>query len=217
MFFISNQSTINNISNQQSPLLSLSYSTGTAQTCLDAIVKDSDLQRARERIKDNLDAGKNIKEQLSKAKGLKSGVVFKCSTTRLGQTVFEACKENALKKKQIEKQKKNKMKQEYEQMVQKANEVFAKKSNIELMTIRELTTICKPLKLKSDGKMPNKKRQLMDAYIVWKNRPPPVFEEDSSPLSYDNIDDDTDDVDEVVEIINDGGKNNEPVLLIADV
>ena len=109
------------------------------------------------------------------------------------------------------------MKQEYEQMIQKANEVFAKKSNVELMTIRELTTICKPLKLKSDGKMPTKKQQLMEAYIVWKNRPPPVFEEDSSPLSNDNIDDDTDDVDEVVEIINDRGKNNEPMLLIADV
>ena len=38
-----NQSTINIISNQQSSLPSLNYSTGTAETCLDAIVKDSEL------------------------------------------------------------------------------------------------------------------------------------------------------------------------------
>ena len=100
-----NQSTINIISNQQSSLPSLNYSIGTAQTCLNAIVKDSDLQRARERIKSNLDAGRNIKEQLNEAKRLTSGVLFKCSTTRLGQTVFEACKENELKKKKVEKQK----------------------------------------------------------------------------------------------------------------
>ena len=113
----------------------MNYSTGTAQTCLDAIVKDSDLQMARERIKDNLDAGKDIKQQLSEAKRLTSGVIFKCSTTRLGQTVFEACKENELKRKEVEKQKRIKMKKEYEKMVEKANEVFARKSKIELMTI----------------------------------------------------------------------------------
>ena len=45
----------------------------------------------------------------------------------------------------------------------------------------------------------------------WQNRPPPVYEEDFSPLSDDNtIAEESDDVeianDEVVKIINEGGK-----------
>ena len=115
------------------------------------------------------------------------------------------------------------MRKEYEQMVKKAKEVFEKKSKIELMTIRELTTIYKPLKLKSDRKMPNKKQQLMETYIVWKNRPPPVFVEDSPPLpEVDNRDASDDDEsatgnDENIEIVNEGGKNNELVMHIANV
>lgn len=65
-------------------------------------------------------------------------------------------------------------------MVQKAMEVLQQKPDINKMTIRDLTTICKPLKLKSDGKMPNKKQELIEAYLVWKNRPPPDFEDDFS-------------------------------------
>ena len=41
-------------------LPSLNFSFGTSQKCLDAIVKDIDLQGARERIKENLDNGKSI-------------------------------------------------------------------------------------------------------------------------------------------------------------
>ena len=49
----------------------------------------------------------------------------------------------------------------------------------------------------------------MEAYIVWKNRPPPVFEEDSIPLSEYNIADASDDNEidsnKIVKIVNDGG------------
>ena len=154
-----NQSTIN--TNLQ---LSLNFSNGTAQSCLDAIVKDSDLQMARERIKENLIKGKAIKEQLKEHSRITSGVVFKCNTTRLGQTVFDAYKDNQLKKKEGERAKMRKQKEEYIRMVQKANEIHAKKPNIELMTIRELTLICKPLKIKSDAKMPIKKQDFTEAY-----------------------------------------------------
>ena len=178
----SNQSTIN--TNQQP---SLNFSTGTAQSCLDAIVKDADLQMARERIKENLIKGKAIKEQLKEHSRITSGIVFKCNTTRLGQTVFDACKDNQLKKKEDERAKMLKQKEEHIKMVQKAKEILAKKPNIETMTIKELTLICKPLKTKSDGKMPVKKQELIEAYIAWKNRPPLVFEEENSSSDDDDI------------------------------
>ena len=66
--------------------------------------------------------------------------------------------------------------------------------------------------------MPNKKQQLMEAYIVWKNRPPPCFDEDSSHLSDDNINvDESDNVDKIVKISNEEGKNNESVIQIEGV
>ena len=95
-----NQSIIN--TNLQ---LSLNFSNGTAQSCLDAIVKDSDLQMSRERIKENLIKAKAIKEQLKEHSRITSGVVFKCNTTRLGQTIFDACKDNQLKKNRVKEQK----------------------------------------------------------------------------------------------------------------
>ena len=73
-----------------------------------------------ERFRPHLDSGRNIKEQLNEAKQLTSGVLFKCSTTQLGQTVFEAYKENELKKKQVDKQTISKMRKKYEQMIKKA-------------------------------------------------------------------------------------------------
>ena len=56
---------------------------------------------------------------------------------------------------------------------------------------------------------------------MWKNIPPPFFEEDSSPLSYVNIaeasDDDKIGYDGVVKIVHEGGINNDLVMHIAAV
>ena len=111
-----------------------------------------------------------------------------------------------------------KQKIEYVRMVQKANEIHAKKPNIELMTIRELTLICKPLKIKSDAKMPIKKQDFTEAYMIWKNRPPQVFEEDIC-----SSDDDNDIIAPItvtnnnIEINDRDGKNNEPVIEVAEI
>ena len=42
---------------------------------------NSDLQKARERIQENLNNGKSIKEQLREANRITSGIVFKCNMT----------------------------------------------------------------------------------------------------------------------------------------
>jgi len=46
----------------------------------------------------------------------------------------------------------------YNENVAKAKAVFETNKTLDQMTIKELTTICKPLKRKEDGKMPNKKK-----------------------------------------------------------
>ena len=54
--------------------------------------------------------------------------------------------------------------------------MLQKKTNIETMTIRELTTICKPLKRKEDAKMPKKKDQIILKYREWSGPPAPSFD-----------------------------------------
>ena len=66
-------------------------------------------------------------------------------------------------------------KNEYHRNVENATKVWEKKGEIENMTIRELTIVCKPLKLKSDGKMPIKKDQLIYKFKEWSGRPTPAL------------------------------------------
>ena len=53
--------------------------------------------------------------------------------------------------------------------------MFEKKDDVNKMTIKELTIICKPLKQKSDGAMTNKKKDLTAKYHEWVARPAPTF------------------------------------------
>ena len=124
-----------------------------------------------------------------------------------------------MKKKEIERQKIRKGKENYNKMVQKAKDVFQQKSNIGEMTILEPTTVCKPYKTKADGTMPKRKPDLMEAYLLWSQRPPPVFGDESST----SCDEDVVDAipiapcDEDDDIANDEEENNETVMQIVNV
>ena len=66
-------------------------------------------------------------------------------------------------------------KNEYHRNVENATKVWEKKGEIENMTIQDLTIVCKPCKLKSDGNMPMKRDQLISKFKEWSGRPTPVF------------------------------------------
>ena len=66
--------------------------------------------------------------------------------------------------------------QMYKINVQNAKEVFEKNIPIENMTIKQLTVICKQYTRKEDGKMPNKKDELIKKYKEWSGRPAPIFD-----------------------------------------
>ena len=71
-----------------------------------------------------------------------------------------------------------------------AEAVFAKNKSLDQMTIKELTTICKPLKRKEDGKMPIKKNELIAKFHEWNGRPKPNFNiVDIDEVSSSNNDD----------------------------
>ena len=82
----------------------------------------------------------------------------------------------------------------YHENVAKARAIFEKNKRLEDMTIKELTTICKPLKRKDDGKMPNKKNELIAKFNEWNGRPEPIFDiVEIDEVSLDGIDNNNDD------------------------
>ena len=182
------------LNNEQNSMMKLNFSNGTAAFCIDAIVRENDLQLARERIKGEHQRGKTIRQQLESAKRVTSGVVFGCGSTRLGKTVFDICKENQDKKRQKFVEKIRQEEKTYLKDVEVAKEVLRKKPDIQTMTIKELKLICKPLKRKSDGKMPTKKVDLIAKYREWDGRPAPRFEIKDLPLDHCDSDSDNDSI-----------------------
>ena len=94
--------------------------------------------------------GRLIKQQLKESTRLSAGILFKAGSSRLGKTVFDVHREKMIEKNEKEIQRIKKDELMYKEQVEKAREVLQKKTNIETMTIWELTTICKLLKRKED-------------------------------------------------------------------
>jgi len=179
----------------------LNFSSGESLRCLKAMLSQDQLHAARERIRDDMNDGKSIKEQLKANSRLSAGILFKTGTNRLGKTVFDICKDNQLEKKQKEIDKMKQEESEYKQNVENAMKVWEKKSNVQEMTIRELTIVCKPFKRKTDGKMPNKKVDLIAKYNEWVGRPAPVF-------NYHDVDENIVASEDNVPVVNDTGNDD---------
>ena len=181
---------------------SINFSSGTAAFCIDALLSNYDKMQARERIKQEYNKGKLIKDILKQARKVTSGIVFKAGTTRLGKTVFDVAQDNIREKINIANNKIKKMEKEYLQNKMKAEDIFSKKHTIEKMTIAKLKAVCKPHKRKADGKMPTKKEDLFAKYREWSARPAPDFllmEEELptvgfSKMDHSDVESDNDDI-----------------------
>ena len=77
---------------------SLNFDTGTSAFCLDAIVKQQQLQTARERIKSEKATGDTMATRLQSAKRVTAGICFNSGTAKFGKDVFQICKDNEEKK-----------------------------------------------------------------------------------------------------------------------
>ena len=171
-----NDDTGNDDSKSYNNLPTLNFSSGESAFCLNSIISQEQLQQAREKIREDTQKGKDLKETLKQSKKLSAGVIFKAGTIRLGKTVFDIHKENMDEKVKNARDKMRKEEQMYKINVQNAKEVFEKNIPIENMTIKQLTVICKQYTRKEDGKMPNKKDELIKKYKEWSGRPAPIFD-----------------------------------------
>ena len=91
---------------------------------------------------------------------------------------------------------------QYNRNVENAERVFEKKRSIKNMSIRELTIVCKPLKKRDNGPMPNTKEALINKYKEWFGGQPPIF--NSSQLENSMMDDAI-----VTKIVNDENRVDE--------
>ena len=154
----------------------MNTSTGQAGDCMKALISSKLIQETRERINENMTKGQTIKEQLLKATRITASIVIKARSFRLNEDVFAAHQQIEKLKRQniIDKIKEDEKK--YNTNYKYAEEVWAKKDKLEAMTIKELMTICKPLKRKYDGPIPKKKIELIAKYKEWHGRPTPTFD-----------------------------------------
>ena len=90
--------TRNNDIDESSIQSSLKISYGTSSFCLKAILKQEQLQEARERIKEEKDEGESVLKRLQQAKRITAGICYKIGTSRLGKNVFNVCKEREINK-----------------------------------------------------------------------------------------------------------------------
>ena len=155
---------------------SLNFDTGTSAFCLDAILKQQQLQTARERIKSEKDTGDTMATRLRSAKRVTAGICFNSGTARLGIDVFQICKDNEEKKANEMREKQKDEEREYLRLDKMAKEILSSGKDIKKLTNKELYTIIKSLRRKDDkGPLPTKKADMIELFEKWKERPPPVY------------------------------------------
>ena len=156
---------------------SLNFSTGKSSFCISAILKQEQLQEARERIKKEKDGGETLTSKLKSAKRVTAGLCYNSGTNRLGIDVFEVCKENHLKKMNEIKEKLKNEQHVHMQLAKEADDILTSTPDVTKLTLKKLKIVLKSLKRKTDkGSLPVKKADMIQLYENWKHRDPPVFE-----------------------------------------
>jgi len=171
----------------------LNFSSGQAAFCLTNIVQQKDLFKARENIKKEKDCGKTVREKLEESKRITAGILFKSGSSRLGKTVYDICQKQVDERVKMEKDKVLEMERKYNKERNEATILLSTGKPLEKMTNEELKTLIRPLKLKDDGAMPTKKKNIIACYHQWKHRPPPLFQQlisNNDNLQIGNNDDD---------------------------
>ena len=114
---------------------SLNFSTGKSSFCISAILKQEQLQEARERIKKEKDGGETLTSKLKSAKRVTAGLCYNSGTNRLGVDVFEVCKQNHLKKMNEMNEKLKNEQHMYMQLAKESDEILTSTPDITKLTL----------------------------------------------------------------------------------
>ena len=181
---------------------------GIASQVIQDIVQHAELMNVREMIAKKKQEGSIIADRLKAVKKLTAGQIFTSGTTRLGKDVFQALQEKINKKDEEVRKKNNDKKKECEQARAKVQEIRQKRKEPSDLNNKELTTMLKYKRRKTDRKLPTKKQDMLSLYHHWYTEGQPFFR--PSPVCSPNVSDaesdmemsvvDDDDVDIVIPI-----------------
>ena len=134
------------------------FKSSVATWCIDTIVKDHDLNAARARIKNIRTQGRSLKSKLRKSKKITAGRLFKSESCRIGQTIFDILKESKDEEQQMQNSLIAKAYNIYHKAKEEADYIISLQLDPTKCPMVQLKIILTPLKIKSDGAMPTKKR-----------------------------------------------------------
>ena len=165
---------VNSNATQQSS--TLNFSSGQSAATIESIIAATQLLERREQIKKEQDEGKKLAEKLKEAKRITTGMLYKTGDTiRLGPDIFTICKENEMKKDQEMRSKMKADEEAYLKVKAQADEIIASSESIHKLSNKQLSIVLKSLKRNGDPALPNKKKEMIELYEVWKLRPSRTF------------------------------------------
>ena len=160
---------------------------GIASQVVQDIVQHAELMNVREMIAKKKQEGSIIADRLKAVKKLTAGQIFTSGTTRLGKDVFQALQEKINKKDEEVRKKNNDKKKECEQARAKVQEIRQKRKEPSDLNNKELTTMLKYKRRKTDRKLPTKKQDMLSLYHHWYTEGQPFFR--PSPVCSPNVSD----------------------------
>ena len=181
---------------QQASIADVNISKGNASFCITSIIQHKDMLEAREKIQKQQGEGLELRDRLKKSKKITAGLLYKNGSARIGATTLMVMQEIKQQKIVKEQQKLKNERDAYLKLKEEAEVILQSGVAFEKMSIKNLKTLVKLHKTKSDGAMPTKKEALIQKYNQWKNRPAPVFNLNTNAMFVQDVEmnnnDDTD-------------------------
>ena len=165
----------------------LNFEEEICQDFIDKIVKHTDLQGERSRIKNELERGGDLKERFKEAKRKSAGQLFKCGGSRLNKDVFDVVKENVDRRKMEDQKKRRKGREEMKRKKAQVRQIRDTKVK-ETFTISDLRTLVNYKRQKNDPPLPTRKKDLCELYSQYYEGPGARASPECSPESSDNED-----------------------------
>ena len=198
------------------------FLSGTAAWCLQSILRDADLHKAQEKIRQQRCKGQSLKDRIKEGKKVTDGKLFLAGSCRLGKTVFDVVRESKEKHQQALKEKQNKAYDTYQKKVEKAEALKAQGKPNQSLTNDELKILLAPLKRRGDGAMPTKKEMLLQKLMEWGNRgmlPPPAVEAPTPAfqmMDVDEFSESEENMDDVLETMTEAQECADSLLCLYD-
>ena len=119
-------------------------------------------------------------------KKITAGWLFQSNSIRVGQTILDVYNENRSTARAQNEKILQQSKKTYQKQREAANVIIAQITDPTNMSNKELKILLLPLKIKADGTMPTRKKEMIKLYMRWKDLAPSMFDVSVAPVEEGN-------------------------------